>query len=59
MEPVQHPETLTLQQAIREYRLRVPEGAFLSVFSQADMRARAEGSDYVDALRAELTLRLS
>lgn len=58
MEPVQDPESLTLQAAIREYRKRASGGAFLSVFSQAEMRANAEGLDFVDALQTELVLRL-
>lgn len=59
MDPVPHPETLTLPEAIRRYRARVPADAFLTVFSLADARARADGIDYIEALKAELTLRLS
>jgi len=58
MDPIQDPETLTLQTALREYRKRASGGAFLNVFAQAEMRANADGLDYIDALQAELTLRL-
>ena len=58
MEPIQDPETITLQAAIREYRKRAAGCAFLNVFAQAEMRSNADGLDYVDALQTELTLRL-
>lgn len=58
MEPIQDPETLTLPEAIRQVRKRASGGAFLNVFAQAEMRANADDLDYIDALEAELQLRL-